>query len=542
MFSKIATRKSLILFCFGLSLMLFVWFVLSTKEIIDPFLYPRLVYGELMRNEGKLASFVLDRTTVGRLDRAPFFELLIVILIKIGGFTGYQLAFLPIGGILVALSYFVLSRRLFRSNALALMLTLTLMYEPALEQSMYNVYYEGIAFTIYLVAIFSCIGLVIQRKRAYFVCLLLLFIGAQYIHPIFAPWILALFLAYIVAYLFKQVRKSILNPRRAWALIFCLLTIHLATSDWFFYYLVMNRDVLSLQQVISLFVERVMSVGTRSKELTTVTEYIHIQELGSPYLAQLQLVYHLLTITPVVVYFLFMFKDVKSRHSSNLLKSNWEQQKLVLWGAGVTSLLNVLLYVFFVGYPGTKYNLFFFPIPATLALFFILKKSKRTRTRAKPIIWVFLLLLLVVNAGKFSLAINETLAIPEPYSSVQVGADWILKNNRERGIILSDFPTSGAIALRLSMKGHVPTNVRSITTKIYESLRNSSYSDLKISFLLNSSSTLVMGEKTLSIPFYADNYWFVPPLNSVIEQRFFDKIYDGPVVMFTTYKDTLRQP
>jgi hypothetical protein len=290
--------------------------------------------------------------------------------------------------------------------------------------------------------------------------------------------------------------------------------------------------IIGLQEMLRNVVDKITSSIFRSEDWS---QAIQIQELASPEVARLQLAYHIITVVPIVLYFLVQLsKSIMRKRKSEVSRNN--ERNLLVWVGVVTSLLTILVYLQVAGYPGTKYNLFFFPIVATSAFSLLSKRSKH-------MVLIFVLVLLMVNASKLALASDYMLTRYSRYSSIQIGAEWLLKNGGQTSMILSDFRTSGAITLRWSTDGYVASNVRSITLRLYEYLRTSSlYSDPACSFLSNSSHTLlVVDEKALHEPFYADNWQFAPPLSSLLENKTFNRIYDGKIIIFDISNISSRQ-
>lgn len=523
------TLRKALPYCIGVGLLAFIWFILSTNEMIDAFLYPRLAYGELLRNRNRLEIIRLDRTPLGDPGGVPFYELLILILIKVTGISGAQLALLPIGGIIVAFTYFALSKRFFASGIIALILTLTLCYEPSFFASMYNVGYHAWAFSLYSVAMLSFINLMAKRRRSNIICLLLLSVAIQFIHPVAALWVILIPLSFAVAYLFEQKdRPTFFSIRSALVIFSCLLIINFVTTNSLNAFVKTSGRVgLNLQQMFETFIERIISTVIKSKPSGSP---IHIQELRSPIVGLTELAYHFVTITPVVAYLLVSVIARMRKSKGKKFARKFNVKNLLVWVGATTSIVTVLVYLQIAGYPGTKYNLFFFPLVSTGAIWLLTRKSKR-------IIMLFIFVLLSINLSKFALVSNGIFASTR-YSSMQEDTEWLLANLCQNTTILSDFPTCGIIELSWSALGYVPLNVRSITLRKYSCLYTSDYSCAECSFLRSSYTLMAVNERALQMPFYADNWQLAPPLSPLLENKTFHRIHDGKIIVFVISNST----
>jgi hypothetical protein len=513
----------------GLGILVCVLLTLSAHEMIDAFMYPRLAYGELLRNQGYLELIKLDRTPLGDPGGVRVYELIIVMIIKVTGISGPELAFLPIGGVIVALTYFVLARKLFLSSVVALALALTLTLEPSFSQSMYSVGYHAWVFPLYCVALLSFFDMVTSQRKSSFICMLLSFSATQYIHPVATIWIMLIPLSFLAASVVRKEASA--RPRflKSSVLIvfLCFVIINFITTDTLSAFVDSAvKAGADLPKMLTTFVSRVVSTVIKSE---TPQGTVHLQESRPTIVGVFELAFHLATITPVALYFLLsLITRVRKRKDKK--GHNLKEMDLLIWIGSITSLITIVVYLLIAGYPGTKYNLFFFPIISTGAIWVLTRKSRRALV-------FFVLALVMLNSSKFALLSNGIFTNPS-YSSRQGDSEWLLASLGKNTTILSDFTTCGVLELSWSALGYDPSNVRSITYRIYQCLNASDYSRSECSFLQDSRTLLAVDETTLTEHFYADNWQLAPPLSPALENKVFNKIHDGNIIIFSITNTT----
>lgn len=168
------------------------------------------------------------------------YNALILAISKTGGVPPNIVRFLPIGGLILPLLYFILAKKISGSNLAAIFLALYVAYEPMLSQGHYNVHVYVWARCLFIVFLLLCVNILDGQINETIMILTMVYAGTFLIYWTVPIWMLTIWGIITVVLLLRKrlksvYRKSIQNVD--WALFLAFIVIYLGFSKVLYQYL-----------------------------------------------------------------------------------------------------------------------------------------------------------------------------------------------------------------------------------------------------------------------------------------------------------------
>lgn len=345
----------------------------------------------------------------------PAYDMWLYLLHAIFGMDVVEVAFLPMGIVLVPFMYFVLARKIFNDYMLSIFLGLYMTLEIA-QSGFYNTFAYAWSRSIYLAFILIAICIMKENKTFGNISTsILLFVGVTLIHYTVPVWIIIFM---ITIYIMSRVIGSDYYKKFSLIAIILFIIIYLSMNKIFYdVYLPQLANMTKNEVYLDtfyIFLEKLKSYLISTS--ISAEEYVYYPSRGFYDTGRLAL--NFLFFIPLIISFpIFVSKTLRkiSKKSLNI------DFKLYLYGAFTITIIGQAFIYGTVTGISNQYLLFMGPILAIIS--FDIFKKKKTQT-------IFLIILLLLSNVLMFHSMNderEKLKI----SSVLASAKFLLNNTIE---------------------------------------------------------------------------------------------------------------
>lgn len=414
----------------------------SAHKVTNPFLYHTLAQAEASRVAGHLGASLGG---VGAPDIAPANAIL---LIELSAFTGLPIStvqFLPIGTMLVALAVFAFMLRWSRLVPVAVLALVYFAFDPSLGMGIYNVFAYSWTMPLYLVFLSTYFVWLEQGSPRSILALILLFVGANFIHYAAPVWMIVS-AAVATVFVLVRARAGAASGMRAEQVVGlgALLTTFYLSFNKVLYDVVLpseNQDFLG--ETYRIFIDRVLAIAG-VYQAPQASTYAYAAP-GNPLLNRLLLIQYGLLIAIVVTAALWTLVAMVRAKRLRFASRGVGGSLLLLTILAATALIDIVSYSF-QGIVSMKYILLAVPLLGVLAWARMPGVSRR-----RVVAVVLAGSLTAVGVAKFVTYTRSDLPQFEEGNDPRLtrpGIAYILEHGTESPRVLSDLHTQGRALLQ----------------------------------------------------------------------------------------------
>lgn len=417
---KIPKISRIYIYLFLIILLLIPSLFLVHIKLINPFFWWPLSDIFVITNSGDMSR------TTSMLSETPAYGLILYILSTVSGLTPIKVAYYPIGALIVPLCYFCLSKKIFESTLMAILITLYIAYDFSIYPGYFSTFSYLWTETLFISFLILYIFIINKKDWRYFILIFIIFVTTYNLHPTYTFWIITLTLAINLSlYLVK-----IIDPDRK---------ISLTTSTfWVFvvFYFSFN------QLIYSQFIRKVISIEPSmisDEFLSTIKSFLGSHPLTEKYTLPTQppnaiIGYSTFIRTVVIFVFLSVALIFWIKNNYRNISQKFDNDMILLTSLLMVGVIHTVGYALY-GHMSLRFIVLMFPIATVLAL-----KKANLRDTVAIIFLISIILLGVLQTGSY---IIEHYKDPvNNIDNVKVGSIWLLKEVHGTPGILSDFDTS----------------------------------------------------------------------------------------------------
>jgi hypothetical protein len=459
------------------------------------------------------------------------YEMMLLVIAKATGLSAKGIQFLPIGGLILPILYFAVSKKIFKSTLFASLLIIYVSYDPTLIPGHYNVFAYAWTRALFLIFILIYIRLLREKRLTEIPLLILTFIGTFSIYWTTSGWMI-LFAISVNLILLSQIvigKDERAKRRLTLNMTLIFIVIYLMFSDVFYHefleVVLRGRFGSGPQEALPLFYTQLegLLIGTSA----LAHEKYLVAPTSNPIVGWTLLFRYLVILVPIAIYILVRLKRFCKTKSMGLNKL--DVHSYLLWPLFIVGILHTLTYIAY-GHVSFRYIVFMFPIVTLLCL-----GRLRVKTLFKTIALIILLILVIVGFISFV----ESFLQPTKYADIEPSADWLSTVADEKSVILTELDTAGKY-LVVGASHELFFSTRCYNSSKYEKLVESRYYSNRNEELKNIADYIVMDKKSAHLPIVSVGWKYYEPLSYHIEaienNVNIHKVYDdGAVWIFRTY-------
>jgi len=361
-----------------------------------------------------------------------------------------NLQFAPLGAVLRIAALFVLSRRLLRSSLVGAVISATAAFDYSFGISVNTIFTHAFGFALYFLFLLGYLMLLQKKSLTTYVMLTIIFTGAYFYSYVAAVWIIALlgFILVMDAAKRKRGRQSdeaarpVIRPSLFLAFLVAFVAFNQILYKAYF--------INFLQRDYSLVLFRFLG------GLIGPSQSVAIYRPPIPWpLTVLNVIY---TASLLAVPTIFILELAKRRSSGTTFPLMTGRIRSLFVAMVLTMVLDSSLY-FIYGYLDLKYVSIVFPLLSVgiLAYAFVGKIRNKTDGQGPKlshrrkfghggrniVLPIFLVLLLMMNLGRFGIAIESDGFSRFSNTGATAASGWLFAHYQGRPAILSDMSTLG---------------------------------------------------------------------------------------------------
>jgi len=422
-------------------LLILIWLLpslfLTYIRYVDPFLWGLLSDAAAGLYRGYLSELSVESST---------YIVIIYLLSIIPGISPEQLSYLPIGGFIVPLCYFIISKRLLKSKILAIFLAIYVSYDFSLYSGHYNVLAYAWTRSLFLSFLFLFWLYIQTKKWFYIIPLFLIFLTIHHLHPTSTFWIIMLTaLTNLLIILVKKLGSINIGLKPITNLVLSFLGIYLVFNQLL--YNVFIKKVISpeFDMISEKFISTIQvffgftSMGT---ERYLLTERYVSPNSQLPQIMGYAIFFRtfLILITLVVALIFWL------RRSSKGMFFNIDNGTVLVVSLFLIGIAHTLAYAVF-GHVSLRFITLIYPIVAVIAL-------QKINARKSIQVGFLVILMLLAFLQTTSFIIENYNKPDDSIYEVRSTFRW-LYNAREtqNPLILSDFQTSQVLLYYFKARG-----------------------------------------------------------------------------------------
>lgn len=480
-------------------------FLLSYFQVTDSFLYLKLVDVERLRQQHFLSSFSLAST--------PAYDTEILTLSYVLNINSEDLQFLPIGGIVLVITYFACIKNIFthkKDYLVLIILPLILLYTVSQSSSFYNIFLHAWAYTLYFT--FILIFLILIKKetlRSIYICLLMLvFIASNSYYYTTTVWMVIFSVGYLIVSLLSENKAKITHN-----VVIAFFVIFLYFNQVFYKVFIPKLNAISVTEIVDLKISSFLQKFLATPPIETQYLYSSQKIFGLIYLLNL-----IVLLLPVIIYGVYVaIKTIKTYKNIKFGSLNIQLHQKLIFIFIITTLLDMLAYLSY-GVILFKYIILIFPIVTYISI-----KNLGFHRYAG----LALIVLLISNTVLFGTSFyrEDSIASDTTYNDITLLESWMLQKNNQSFTILSDFDTNGKFFVKLS-----ENNKYGPRFVYYDS---KTYGNIILNNSINNIDYLIIDVKSIKHP-VKSIYWrtYEPILkykNNIDNNRNLNKVYDSSI-------------
>jgi hypothetical protein len=398
------------------------------------------------------------------------FTSLVFVLSTVSNIAPKYIIFIPFGGIVSSLAYFIISREIFNDFKISYLLSSYFILFSS-TTGLINGYVASWAFLLYSVIIFTSIKLFsrtdFKKDSSYLIILILLYLSIMGMWHTMEIRVLSFILTFNLLLLFANIitKKQEYKPRLHITLVFFIITLTVK-EIWYAILPHSSADILinSYLNVFSKFV----TTFDKDNMFNSLSNYYYTSPQNSlnPLYLFLEIIMLICIFIPLIVsFFLIDIQNIKAKIINRDL--------IIKWSIVVSWIIITIMYGL-QGGAGPGLLFYVFPIVSTISLDQITKKTISFRV-SKNLVCTYLILMLVLQMGLTIITINKSQqsSYLADYEDVSSSSSWFfnhiyLENNTTQNS-LSDFFTAGIYIIEAAEKAYV-FNYTVWSPKSYEKL------------------------------------------------------------------------
>jgi len=484
---------------------------LTRIRLVDPFFWWPLSDVAIAVNHGQMSSISADM---------PAYPIIIYILSSISGLPPMEFSYLPVGAMITPICYFVLAKRLFKSELVAFSLATYSAWDFSIYSGNFNAFAYAWTTPLFILLLFFMMLYFLNRTRPLrnVQAILLIFLATYFLHPTYAMWVVMSIVLARIALVNFGARKGARNTvGKGTYLAVSLVTMFLAFNRLFY-------DVY-LKVVVNVDMESV-SDGFMS----TIRSFIGLSQVSpmEPHMlptgAPTQIIgYATFVRTGLILLFVLCglglsYRDSQRRRTRTQRGVDFDS--VLVSSIIIVGVIHVIGYALY-GHMSLRFVGVFYPIAVVLLLRGV--RPRGITTYLIPFFLASLLLLAVAQslsyelepAGKSENVIYET----------QPGSEWLSRSIYADARMLSDFHTSQVMFYYFAFKNRT-FDEQSYDSSIFESvigLGNESTHRILMHF-----DYIIVNQKMSSTP--SISWKIYEPLrlynSNIASDQYLSKIYD----------------
>lgn len=480
----------------------YLFFILLTASYIPAVLLYKVQFTDSFHFLTlSLVSKILDSNDSSLLDYQidfPGDEILFVIMKIVTNFSLIDLKSLPIGSILVPLSYFILSKKLLKNTSLAFLVSLYTLIDPLIILGSYDTFTYAFTGPLYLLFLFTYYRYMFEKKSTSdFLILLIIFSFLDITHPTYAIWCIFFSIAHQISIILFPLSTSSenqkINQLYTTSLILCI--IFLSFNEFIYSQILPKMFGSDIYSTVDLFLSQINSILFSH---TSTTKYSMINTT-SPVWDYARALRVIVILIPIFIFSLSRLIKLLKRtlYSSGTL--------IFIFSNLLTGIFAATSYAAY-GHISLKYVVFIFPIVATMC---ILSTGKTITTKKLTLnkihfATIFLIFLLTLSTISIFHAFHSPLIkSTASFKDMKPGSIWAINNINEGSSILTDLSTQYAFYM-VDFDGYFKYS--GYDSHVYDSLVNPN-SENKLS-----SDYVIINHKLKDSPTVAIEWKYYEPL------------------------------
>lgn len=498
--------------------------LLSIHEYTDPF-YTTAVAPRI--------TMSLDAATLVTTNIPGFFflpqyaglDILLLLIARVGGLSAQQLQFLPIGGILTPLLYFVLARKLSGSNLIAAFIALFAAYDPTIAVKCYSTYSAAWTLPLFITFIILYVRILKQEgKGREIVFMLLVFIAISRLNwsmPVFVI-VLSVFISLILLIQMVTGRQKQAGKQAIFSLTLAFIVIYL-TWDTAFYDSYLPGVITGAGRETGVFNFAMMLEQLGLISISAPVPYSYPPPI-SPLVFRLFAIRYIVIALPAAAYILVRIKEVITKRELKL--GNIDVHSIVIWSFIAFFVWHIVSYAAY-GRVSLAAIVFFFPFVAIACL--VKLKARSWLKLAFPIT---LALLALVSFGFY---LPDT--TPQvKYSDTDPSSSWLADNSGQQPKIVGCFDITSKYQANGVSQGMLFVQYWP-DSDTYAQLIEPEFSLSRNDYLKIDYDYIVLDEKFSRLPSLSAGWQFYEPLSHYLDEIGsninLNKVYnDGTIWIF----------
>lgn len=419
--AQVSKRDGFLATIFSMFIVVIIGFVpalvLSRERVSDPYFNTIISQSLAGFDEGAIVPLKHDDVVISDPNKQGHlgYNALILATAKVSGVPPEVVRFLPIGGLLLPLLYFILSKKLTGSNLAASFMALYVAYEPMLSQGHYNVHVYAWARCLFIVFLLLCVSALDAWKTKTILLLTIVYSGTFLIYWTVPVWMLTIWGIITLALLVRKRVESVdgsSSQKAYWALFVAFVVIYLGFSKVLYQYIADIADVVygGPNDGLRFFGWQLMRLlggsqapGPYEFAGGTTENSLLLWVLATRYLV---------LVAPLIIYFSsIVIKMVTSGIPWNLIKSKYAP---LILGGFATVLIHIIIYLM-RGHVSLRPALLIFPLVGSLCI--------RELRAQRYLVIGFAFILSVLSVVGFALNLKDLRS-----NVVHSSANWILSH------------------------------------------------------------------------------------------------------------------
>ena len=436
-FIKINKTNKLLFGLLCIILILFSSIVLSNNNVTNEFLYQNMALVEMSLNQSHMVQYNYsnDKGIFAFIDVAPGHSMFLIELARLSNLPIRNIQFVPIGFLILPLSYFLLGRLLLRSTISSVLLSLYICYEYSQAPVMYSVFAYAITIPLFFIFIYVHNAILERDKKTnYIILLMLIFLSVNFMHYTATAWIII----YMFIINMMSISSNLINKRSIdlhsttlnSSLLFLIIFLAFNKTFYNLYLPPILSKAVTIDETIYIFLGRIQNYMTGSS-FQDPTSYLYTTE-SNALLGQLSVIHIILILLPIILFTLYGFKKFFTIRKAPILDTS-SRIAFILVLIGMFDIISYMLR----GNVSTKSISIIFPLISAFCLY---KLKINNFIRMGFVILLFLVLSSKCGLFYYTGYIAET----PSYLDSEMSSNWLFENNPLHNItILSDLHTYG---------------------------------------------------------------------------------------------------
>ncbi|MFX0206729.1 MAG: hypothetical protein ACFFDT_12150 [Candidatus Hodarchaeota archaeon] len=439
------------------------------------------------------------------------YNTMILLIAKVCALAPQQVQFMPIGGIIIPLFFFVIGKKLFGSNLIAALIALYVAFDPSISVKVYNTYAESWSIPLFASLVILYLRILKMEAKHWDLFLISLVFAAAFRMSWSIPaWMVVLSVSLSILLLIELFRRKKLAGQKSIFFITLLFVVIYLTGDYVFRqqylpYIFTGKAALHIGAFnLQMILEKLGLIGVSESEPYLTAPSLSILSNW------LNIIRYALILSPIVIYLFVKFKII--RYKKFTLEREAEPQSLdvlylFIWASIILAGWHILASTAY-GIIRFTIILFFFPFTAVACL---------CRTTFKKVVRLAVPLLLAVLAiANFAVFLNET--TPQiKYVDTNPSSSWLAEHCRDQVKIIGGFATTSKFLANGIAEG-VVYNINWVTSENYAHLVEAEYRLNRYIYFRNWCQYFVINKKFADRSLFGNQWKFFTPFSNYLDE------------------------